>query len=209
MKKLLITSILLIFLTTPLTAFALIVDPIGDETGSYDVTMMNALFDTNYLYIEAQFLGDVIPHGAGEITPGALYGYIDIDIDQNFFTGDISYIDFWGGYSDLGVEYMIDLFSLKLVNTSTFEETDFEITWGANSILATISLTDLGNDDGYVSYAGIFGDDMILDSDFIPDLGHGTSAPVPEPATIILFSSGLTGLMGLRRKFKRKDIRGG
>ncbi len=39
--------------------------------------------------------------------------------------------------------------------------------------------------------------------DLVVNLKGGSSAPVPEPATIILLASGLLGLAGFRKRFKR------
>lgn len=199
MKKILCSFILFLFLITPFTSFALpITDTIGDVMGMYDVTMMDAVFDSDYLYIEVQFANDIT-------SPQDLYGFIDFDTDQNFFTGSISNIDFFGGFSNLGVEYSLDLNTQMLTDMNTFEETMYDLTFGTNSILATVSLSALDNDDGVVNYAGLFADDLFFTNlDFVPDFGYGTSAPIapiPEPATCLLLLCGIAGMIGVKKQF--------
>jgi hypothetical protein len=38
----------------------------------------------------------------------------------------------------------------------------------------------------------------------LDNLSYETSTPVPEPTTILLFSSGLIGLAGFRRKYRKR-----
>jgi len=61
------------------------------------------------------------------------------------------------------------------------------------------------------SYFGImaqahFENQTVWFNDFLPEgeiVITGSPAPVPEPATILLFVTGLVGLVGFRKKFKR------
>ncbi|MDQ7838533.1 MAG: PEP-CTERM sorting domain-containing protein [Thermodesulfobacteriota bacterium] len=61
---------------------------------------------------------------------------------------------------------------------------------------AAASLSEAGNN------FSLFNNALAMDN-LVADLSGGGPPPIPEPATIFLLGSGLFGLAGLRRKFKK------
>lgn len=88
------------------------------------------------------------------------------------------------------------------------------LVWGDDILLGTFSFTSpavgpLGVETISLYPAagdyGIFGDEGLLGSSsaLMPNNPSATVAPVPEPATMLLFGTGLTALVGLRRKVRK------
>jgi hypothetical protein len=85
--------------------------------------------------------------------------------------------------------------------------------WGTNILLGTFYFTapssgPIGTETIYLGPAardyGIFGTEGLLGATaLMPNNPTASAAPVPEPSTLILVATGLIGLAGFRKKFKK------
>jgi hypothetical protein len=130
--------------------------------------------------------------------------------DQGDSIGDSRLLlNLWSGVVTLSTEYDLD-------DTSAFENSrgasgttgsifEVPISFDAGSIFSFD--WEFNTDDYSDGYWGFNDFSLVYLEDAsgatVYSEGLGQIAPVPEPATMLLFGSGLLGLAGLKRKFKK------
>ena len=123
-------------------------------------------------------------------------GYVFLDIDEDPTTGIPADAAAGKPTQDVGIEYLVDLFSIQepdpvayIVDAETFElVAAVPVTFDGQSVLFDIPLEAIGGDDGSIATAMVLGD-FSAPMDWAPDEGHGTIQPfsdvpwiVPDPA---------------------------
>src|SRR5438128_2147107 len=160
--------------TAPITvAGDSIGDPVGDtyaapdDPSQPDITMLAAAHDSDALTIVIRLA-----------SPVGLVGYIDLDVDQNPYTGGLAQVDAYrpdpGGSSGLGDEYVVDLFNGVLVDVVNYGIVAYVgRVYNGNTLTIRIPLQQLAGSNGNVNLATVVGDDN-GPTDIAPNEGHLT-----------------------------------
>jgi len=201
-----------ILCTSSTARAAVIIDAAGDTfgTGVHDIASVSTEVAGTDLIVTASFFNTISPGSA--FAPDSVYGFIDLDTDQNAATGNISTLDIFGfGVpGGLGVEFYIDIFAdifhpgdVHLLGPDLFTFiADVPITFAATSFSVTIPLSLLGGDDGNVNFAAIMGG-FPDPTDQVP---NGVAA-VPEPASFSTFlGMGLIAMVAVGWRKRRKCV---
>jgi len=127
-----------------------------------------------------------------------LYNY------QNDVTSDVrAYLTSTTTWSESSVNFLSEPGRGTVYEAATVSGpgwVSWDLTTFANDVAGgTLSLALHSTSSGFK----YFRSDEYADANFRPYLDVTPTAPVPEPATLLLFCSGLAGFFGLRKRFKR------
>ncbi len=196
-----------------------IFDPQGDAIAVFgkpgpllDIDTVALVYDANFLYFEVTFFTPIQPASSG--APNALYGLIDLDVDQSSKSGVPPIQNMWSPPFEslkLGVDFLIILVDLPnpgqvpIVDAADFSVVAIiEVEFSPFSIsgavpLGAISLPTLcGKEDGIVDYAATIG--TLVQPTDAGDYA-GTSVLIPAPGSIVFM--GIAGMVGPRRRRRR------
>ena len=194
MKKYLLFSILVLY-----PSFVLATPIIGD---------ISAAYSSNFLFFTAKYTSP--DNSFGPWTPGGWCFQIFLDTDQDNTTG----------YTGYGFDFTVRAVEQEpngYIHIRRTEGNSGPGGWGestgtvplilGNSFFSTfIPLSSLDYDDGILDYRLEIYDTIEWYWEGTTGITHyysahydGSSAPVPEPATIILLGTGLLGLVGASR----------
>jgi DNA-binding beta-propeller fold protein YncE len=151
----------------PETFTLILTDPPGDG-GPADVLEVTAENTGLQVSMQLLFNNGVIPQN--------VTGYIFLDTDQDSTTG-ASPVGYSGlSTQDVGFEYYVSLFnspnSLIVYSSSGAYMGSVTPQYSANSLLFTIPLSLLNNDDGNMNIAMVLGD-FAGPTEWVPEIGHG------------------------------------
>jgi hypothetical protein len=142
-------------------------DPVGDTlaTGSttapaaIDLRNVAVRYTASSVIFSFKFTFPIV--SAARAAANSLYGFFDLDVDENTNTGNPPAINGFGGAATQGVDYSIDVFtatdtSVAVVSTAG-TTTRVPAVLNGDSVVVTIPLQVLGNDDGNMSLTAVFG----------------------------------------------------
>lgn len=165
-----------------------VVDPVSDAVsvgGSAipNITRFGGLAVGESLVIYIEFTDSVFSDLVDDAR--AIFGYIEIDTDQDPATGVTSLVDRAGGSTGLGVDHFVALDAdaagrypiAEILNDSVGIITGVTTpVFSANSVTIEVFLSSLGGDDGNVNATAILGKPTGA-TDVVPNQGHVVLAP--------------------------------
>lgn len=148
----------------------IITDPAGDAVRAPDVVAIRADKDDTKITVQVVLTSRIVTNNFG--------GAISLDVDQDQSTG--LFPPLYGvPTQDLGAEFAVLTFTLangvvQLYETPSFNDLGFfPATVDSNSFTFSLPLAVLHNDDGNMNVTALFGD-FQSETDWVPDVGHGT-----------------------------------
>ena len=126
-------------------------DPAGDtlpttRTGqprAHDLLAIRGLYVADSVIVTLRFAGPVGPPGQ----PNALFGYLQIDSDEDAQTGTTPASNYFGGNSRIGVDFTVYLDDAT-ASTVPLGAVRIPISFAGDSVVIRIPLARLNNDDG-------------------------------------------------------------
>jgi hypothetical protein len=155
----------------------------ANRPGGYDVIGMNARYADGFLMVAVRFHKPLISPATGD--PAALYGYLELDVDENSSTGMPAIANQFGGNSTHGVDYLVDIFTTDTASAELYrtpnEQTVFDagrvrVRVDADSIVVLLPLAKLENDDGSMTMTMVFGTGD-RPTDIVPNAGQAGARP--------------------------------
>ena len=197
---------------------AIVFDPEGDTFGDgpmtsdiHDIKSIESVVVGANLEITIDFFGFVFP--ASSLDPLAVYGFIDLDTDQDAGTTGFNSQGVFGSHqtfftttsSGLGIEYYIDLndihmpipnpLMVSVVEAATNTEVGLApISFTTQSLTVIVPLATLGGDDGSINFGAIVGD---------VDHFSDAASVIPEPASLLVWLGLAAACVGLHFRRRR------
>ena len=181
-------------------------DPAGDALPSpswrtADIISISSTFDSESLVFKVAFDDLVFPPSSTDSTQPGLFGYIEVDTDQNPATGVRAVAGiFFDPPVNLGVDYLIDVGSERMhpgvvdiisrVHKPGLVVGQVPIIFTQTSFSVSVPLALLGDDNGVVNYDASLG---VLSSykDRVP---NGTEPATSVPSTDVIAIDNCSGL---------------
>ena len=147
-------------------AFTLI-DPAGDtlpapsisNPPAHDLLSMRGDFKRDSLILTMTFAAPVTSAAAGGA--GAVFGYIEFDIDENSATGAAPLSNHFGASATAGIDYIISLIGNNATTVRVVApggaSTPAAVAYNGNTLVMRIPMQALGNDDGQFAIVGAVG----------------------------------------------------
>jgi hypothetical protein len=172
------------------------VDPAADTLSvsslvlpaAHDIVGMTARYASGWVILVLRLASPAVAPGTGAAR--ALFGVIDLDIDENAATGIIPLMNAFGGAAAQGSDYYVSFFAGDSASAELFKTTGLGLgsvgrvraTYDADSVIVKIPLNKIGGDDGNISVTMIVGT-QDRPTDYAPNTGVIT-AHVPGSAIV-------------------------
>ncbi|HET7458261.1 MAG TPA: hypothetical protein VFJ74_11470 [Gemmatimonadaceae bacterium] len=157
-------------------------DPVADTLDNADTSVPPALdviatsvrYKSDSIIVMMRFRSPIVPIDAG--ADNSLYGLVWIDADENQATGTLPYVDYYGGSTNMGADFEIDLLQATATSAPMFDIVNggasrVALTFGGDSVTMRFTRAQLGvGDEGNFSWAALIGT-WAGPSDIAPNAG--------------------------------------